>query len=71
MIRFFVSLALGYLILGSLFAIATFIGSKESCPNFSLEERVHLSLTAIVIWPYAVHQALEDILDTAKYRRKK
>lgn len=65
------NIALWYLIMGLLFAIATFLGSREACPNFSLEERIHLSLTAIVIWGYAVYRVIVDLIDDRKYRSRK
>lgn len=54
-------IALLYIVVGLLFATASFLGSKYMNCFHDVEERIVSALGGIIIWPKVVYYMIEDI----------
>lgn len=66
--RFLLFVLLGYVTLGVLFAILSFLGIPSVSQSMSLRERLKISALAILIWPYAVKEGTVELIDYIKYK---
>lgn len=64
-------LFLYYMLIGGFFAIGTYIGSQEACPEYDEDDRLKFSLTAVFVWPVALWTLLKEWIEERKYFGKK
>lgn len=64
-------IALSYIVIGLSMGVITYIGSEELSHFRYKEDRIALALVSVFIWPTAVYQLIQEVIEDRRYRRKK